>query len=306
MIEKYFTKHDIKKQFDVESVSDICFNDIEEEKLRYFILGGGEKETAILQQFKRLKEDKKQVATPERTEVWENGWSENYEEFKATLDLSSLTPKYFSVNECRYNQEFVKGDGYAFNDMLQRIIRKHIFTKYMAEFSNIYEFGCGTAFNLVDLAKIYPDKSLYGFDLTYASGKIIKLIKEHFGYNIEGGQFDFTKPDESIKIERNSCIYTFGALEQTYDKWSPFLDFIIARKPELCIHLEPIEEFYDEDNILDYLALEFHRKRHYLKGFYTRLKELEQDGVIEIIEHRRLFYGSCNDETSGFIVWRVK
>lgn len=43
MIEKYFTKHDIKKQFDVESVSDICFNDIEEEKLRYFILEGGKK-----------------------------------------------------------------------------------------------------------------------------------------------------------------------------------------------------------------------------------------------------------------------
>lgn len=259
-----------------------------------------------MRQIKRLKEDKKKVATPERTEVWENGWSENYEEFKDTLDLSSLTPKYYNITECRYNQEFVKGDGYAFNDLIQRIIRKYIFSEYMNEFSDIYEFGCGTAFNLVDLAKMYPDKKLYGMDLTYASGKIIKLLKEKFGYNIEGKQFDFTKPDYSIEIKENSCIYTFSALEQTYDLWKPFLDFILVKKPKLCIHLEPIEEFYDDDNLLDYLASEFHKKRHYLKGFFTRLKELERDGIIEIIEQRRLFYGSCNDEGSGFIVWRVK
>lgn len=66
MVEKYFTKEDIKKQFGVESVSDLCFSDIKEGKLKYFLLEGAEKEAAILRQFKRLKEDKKKVATPEK------------------------------------------------------------------------------------------------------------------------------------------------------------------------------------------------------------------------------------------------
>ena len=271
-----------------------------------FLGGGGEKDDAILRQLKRLKEDKKKVAVPERTEVWENGWSENYEEFKKTLDLSCLTPKYFNITECRYNQEFVKNDGYAFNDVLHRIVRRYIFYRYMSDFSDIYEFGCGTSANLVDLARIYPNKRLHGMDLTYASGKIIKLLNENLGYNIEGRQFDFTKPDFSLDLKENSCIYTFSALEQTYDLWEPFFEYLIEKKPKLCVHLEPIEEFYDDNNLLDYLALEFHRKRHYLKGFYTKLQEFEKEGVIEILEKRRLYYGSCNDECSGFIVWRVK
>lgn len=267
---------------------------------------GGDKEDAILRQIKRLKEDKKKVATPERTKVWENGWNENYEEFKKTLSLDALTPKYYNSTEGRYNQEFVRCEGYVFNDIIQRIIRKYIFDRYMKNFSDIYEFGCGTAFNLVDLAKMYPDKNLYGFDLTFASGKIIKLLKEHFGFNIEGRQFDFTNPDFSVSIKENSCIYTLIALEQTYDLWEPFLKFLILKKPKLCIHVEPIEEFYDENNLLDYLSLEFHKKRHYLKGFYTKLKEYENKGIIEIIEHRRLFFGDSNNEGSGFIVWKVK
>ena len=290
----------------VENIPDSCFSGIEEERLKYFILEGNEKDDAILRQLKRLKEDKKQVATPERTEVWENGWTENYEEFKKTLNLTSLTPKYFNTTEGRYNQEFVRGDGYSFNAKLQGIIRRYIFSKYMKDFSDIYEFGCGTAFNLIDLAKMYPDKNLHGFDLTFASGKIIKLLKEHYNYNVDGGQFDFTKPDYSVNIAEHSCIYTFLALEQTYDLWKSFLDFVIVKRPGLCIHLEPIEEFYDDNNIVDYLSLEFHRKRHYLKGFYTRLKELEKEGVIEILEQRRLYYGDLNNEASGFIAWRVK
>ena len=306
MKEKYFTKDDIKNIFDVEKVSDICLRDLPEEGLKYFVLIDNEKDEAVLRELKRIKENTKVAAKPERTVVWENGWSENYEEFKNTLDLSSLIPKYFNTTEGRYKQEFVKGDGYAFSDMLQRIVRKYIFNRYMQEFSDIYEFGCGTAFNLVDLAQMYPDKNLHGFDLTYASGKIIKILREHFGYNIDGGQFDFTKPDLSLEIAENSCVYTFLALEQTYDLWKPFLDFIIAKRPKLCVHLEPIEEFYDENNLVDYLSIEFHRKRHYLKGFYTELKALEEKGIIEILEQRRLYYGDCNHEASSLIVWRLK
>lgn len=41
MKEKYFTKEDVKKMFDTEEVPVACFDGIEEEKLRYFILGGG-------------------------------------------------------------------------------------------------------------------------------------------------------------------------------------------------------------------------------------------------------------------------
>ena len=116
----------------------------------------------------------------------------------------------------------MKNDGYAFNDVLHRIVRRYIFYRYMSDFSDIYEFGCGTSANLVDLARIYPNKRLYGMDLTYASGKIIKLLNENLGYNIEGRQFDFTKPDFSLDLKENSCIYTFSALEQTYELWEPF------------------------------------------------------------------------------------
>ena len=41
MEEKYFTKKDLAKMFDVEEVPDTCFSDINKEALKYLVFRGG-------------------------------------------------------------------------------------------------------------------------------------------------------------------------------------------------------------------------------------------------------------------------
>lgn len=82
------------------------------------------------------------------------------------------------------------------------------------------------------------------------------------------------------------------------------MQYLIAQKPKICVHLEPIVELYDDDNLIDWMAKQFHCKRRYLFGFYPRLQELEREGKIELLQVKRLEFGSLNHECFTLIVWR--
>ena len=151
---------------------------------------------------------------------------------------------------------------------------------------------------------MWPNKQLHGCDLTNSSKQIIEILHDEFGIQIDGKQFNFVEPDRNYHLKQDSAVFTVAALEQIGDQWSGFLDYLLIEKPAIVLHLEPIEELYKDDNLVDYLALEFHRKRKYLSGYYTRLKELEAEGKIEILDSHRTYVGNLNDESYSLIVWR--
>ncbi len=82
------------------------------------------------------------------------------------------------------------------------------------------------------------------------------------------------------------------------------MKYIIDKKHSLCVHMEPISEVFDENNLLDYLNIKYFEKRNYLKGFLTKLKSLEKEGKAKIIEERRLNYGSEFIEGHTLIIWK--
>jgi len=114
------------------------------------------------------------------------------------------------------------------------------------------------------------------------------------------------KPDENFKIKENSVVFTIGAIEQLASKVELFLQFLLNSSPGLCLHVEPTIELYDQNNLIDYLAVRFHRKRGYTENFLTRLKELEAKGKIEILKVKRLFFGSLYMEGYSCIIWKIK
>ncbi len=70
------------------------------------------------------------------------------------------------------------------------------------------------------------------------------------------------------------------------------------------MHAEPLAELYDENSLIDCLALKYHRARGYLNGFLTRLTELAEEGRIEIIVKKRVPFGSHFHEGYSIVVWR--
>jgi hypothetical protein len=83
-----------------------------------------------------------------------------------------------------------------------------------------------------------------------------------------------------------------------------FLQFVLKKKPAVCVHLEPIDEVLDQTHLIDRLSTLYFRKRNYLAGFLPRLKELQADGKIEMLKEQRTYTGSYFIEGHSLIVWR--
>jgi len=143
-------------------------------------------------------------------------------------------------------------------------------------------------------------------DFVTSSVDLVNKIGEVYGWKMTGHFFDMLSPDEIFEIGDNSAIFTFGAIEQLASNFEAFLQFLLKRSPRLCIHVEPTIELYDESNLVDYLAIKFHKKRGYTENYLTRLRTLEAQNEIEILKVKRLFFGSLYMEGYTCMIWKPK
>jgi len=239
---------------------------------------------------------------------WEKGWAENLREFSTKrYDEAKLVPKYIGKEQpVRLYQDYVSPLDENFELRWSSIFREWLFSKYLRGVDSVYEFGCGSGINLVTIAKLFPNKKLFGLDWASSSQAIINKLSRVYGWKMKGLFFDLFSPDVEFAVTRNSAVLTFSALEQTGRSFEKFLRFLIRKNPSICIHVEPIYEWYDETNLVDQLAMMFHRRRRYLEGFITRLNELESKGEIEILRAKRVYFGSLFTDGYSHVVWRPK
>lgn len=242
-----------------------------------------------------------------RINEWEKGWNENLENFIKTKDFFDLIPKYHSKrNFVRWQQAIIKPEDKKFDYLIHTIFVDSIIRHYLQSCDNIFEFGCGPGYHLLRLSEQLPNKIFYGADWTKASQNIIKTINNKLNTDIKSFNFDFFNPDYGIEIPANSGIYTVAALEQVGDNFKDFVAFLLDKKPNICIHFEPIDELLDKNYWIDNLSIRYFRKRNYLNGFLPYLEELEKQNKIEIIKKQRIFSGSYFIEGHSLVVWKIK
>lgn len=281
-----------------------CRKLIQELDFSYRILKGEERDALILRVIKTMDSDL-EISGPQRNKRWESGWSENLEEFIEThYDFSKLVPKFIKRNEVkRLRGQYIFPHHADFEMNFVAVLRAWLFSTYFSSVDPVYEFGCGTAHNLVDLAGMFPDKSLVGLDWAQSSLKIIDALAENCRMNISGVHFDMFHPDPAVVLREDCGVLTVGALEQMGNRFEPFLQYLIQNRPKVCVHIETLEELYDSAKLFDHLALRYIYKRHYLTGFLTRLKQLEREKRIKIIQTNRVF-GSLFHEVYSFVIWK--
>lgn len=242
-----------------------------------------------------------------RINEWENGWGENLKLFKESKDINDLIPKYHGKRKLlKWGGDVIKQVTENLDYKLHICMVDAILQHYLKDVDNVCEFGCGPAYHLIRLNKWKKDLKLSGSDWTNASQNIIKDINETLNTDIKGFNFNFFKPDYNINFPEKSGIYTVAALEQVGENFKDFINFLINKKPEICVHMEPIDELLDETKLIDNLTIRYFRKRNYLKGFLPYLEQLEKEGKIEIITKQRIFSGSYFIEGHSLIVWKVK
>jgi hypothetical protein len=246
------------------------------------------------------------IAVPGDKTRWVRGWGENLEDFVASKgDLDALAPKYVRANmPVRLFRRFAQTAEPQFELNWRRVYQQYLFRTYFADCERVYEFGCGSGGHVSVLAQMYPDKKIIGLDWAEPSCEIVNNMHRLRGWNTEGRLFDFFKPDYDVDIPPGSAVMTFAALEQISDKFGPFVDFLLAKRPKLCVFVEPIYEWYDDGNFIDHLAMRAHDIRNFLKGMAGALHGLAREGRIEIIKEHRVEFGSLLHEAYSQIIWR--
>lgn len=255
---------------------------------------------------KKIASDTQIIGAEERTSVWERGWAENLQAFSAqNHSMDALIPKFIRENKpIRYDGDYIMPSNQRFEFDYMTVFRIWLFQKYFADYSNIYEFGCGSGLNLVLLASLFPKKDLYGLDFVQPAVDLINTIGITHHLRMTGHRFDMINPDDSFNLAAKSAVFTFGALEQLASKTEKFIRYLLRQKPGICIHVEPTVELYDENILFDYLAIQFHRKRGYTERLLPRIQQLEAEGNAKILNVKRLNFGSLFMEGYTYIVWQ--
>jgi hypothetical protein len=274
--------------------------------LEYEYLSKEERDSYILNVINILMSDISKSGK-HRINEWENGWDENFKMYIHTKNIDFLIPKYHGkYNILRWKGDVIKSKTPNLDYKLHISFVDSIINHYVGDNKNIFEFGCGPGYHLIRLNDYNNKLNLYGCDWAKSSQMIISEINKNLNLNIKSFNFDFFNPDDNIEIPDDSMIYTIAALEQVGDNFKQFIDFLLNKKPNICINMEPIDELLDNNNLIDNLSIKYFRKRNYLNGYLPYLEKLEGEGKIEIIKKQRIFYGSYFIEGHSLIVWRPK
>lgn len=291
---------------DASTMPDDCASLIEKSNFSYTYLSGNERDAVILDVLKRIDSGDFSVSGEHRKKDWEIGWQENLDQFiNSNYDVDALIPKFIRPRPLlRIQQKYAQANDAKFEWNFYQVYRYAFFSLFFSSVDSIYEFGCGPGYNFVPLSKQFPSKRFYGLDWAQSAVELVNKLAKTLDIHLKGLPFDFYHPNPELELDSNSGILTICGLEQVGRQYDDFLNFLLEKKPTVCVHMEPWLEAYDEENIVDYLAIRYHQKRNYLNGFYTRLFELEEQGLISIIHKKRAFFGSLFHEGYSMIAWK--
>jgi len=302
------TADDFARLFEV-AVDDLpleCRALIDNSDFNYELLTTASRDEIILDVLRHIDSEAPTKVGAQRSQLWERCWSENLQSFVSSeFELEKLVPKFIKPGQpIRLNQQYVMPRNDLFELCFFQVCRAYFGLKYFSDVKSLYEFGCGTGFNLVALGKLMPHLQLHGLDWSPSACEMVNLVGKHHDLHMTATRFDFFAPDNKMPVAPDSAVMTMVALEQTGARHEAFIDSLLAKRPKICLHMEPLLDLYDENNLIDYLAMRYHQKRGYLSGLLPRLKELAVSGEIEILETRRMFFGSLYHEGYSFVVWR--
>jgi SAM-dependent methyltransferase len=287
--------------------------------LRHAEIGQDERDCVLRDCIKAVHEQDLPTAGVHRKSAWEAGWFSNLKQFdpaKAGRELAR--PGYYNKYPyVRWKGHFYKAFSPDYEQNMLAVIQDYVFDKYFRHQYCVYEFGCGTGHNLFRVRDVNPHTELVGLDWAESAVEFINLQAQAGAYGwhqtnpeeepqeplAKGVTFDFFKPDWNFRLYDLCGVYTVAALEQLGPRFHAWLHYILTQGPRYVAHIEPIAEVLDPNNLLDYLSIEYFKKRGYLSGYLDYLRLLEQVNKVKIHEVTRTTVGSMFIEGYTILVW---
>jgi len=159
--------------------------------------------------------------------------------------------------------------------------------------------------NLTRLASCQNDKNVIKSNSNTVTSSFLNKHLSKLSQQLEPIQSKADIYSDIINYWNNSKKLQLISLSNLF-RYENYL-FLLKRKPEICIHIEPMPELIKDETFSDYLSKKFNSKRNYLNGLVPFLKSLENTGLIEILDLKRVKWKrSTGTECLNYLVWKVK
>lgn len=278
-------------------------------ELRYRVVEGEERDALMLGILERTDHADLRVVGGNDNTVWERGWGEILQQVKDKgFSPEILHPQYlFHHGIMRFDGQYIDAGGTQFICDYDHLLRYLVLARHLQDATKVVELGCGTGTSQLMLAQLLPNAELVASDWAKPSQEIIRAIAEYTHHPIRPVCFNMLTLEgwDELNIDSDSTVLTVHALEQLGANHGPLLEKLLAARPKSCLHMEPVAEFYNKDSLFDVLALRYHKRRNYLDGYLTRLRELAAQKKIEITQEYRLGFGDRYHEAFNVVEWRV-
>lgn len=299
-----FTYRDFEELWGV-SLGAVAIDEIAQLEYEYEALDNSDEKALIAEIQEEILQKKFVKAGQLREASWEKGWDENLQEYIKSKNIDDLIPKYFGKSTInRLGQHFIRATSKNFDLNMLRAIEARLFTEYLSEQKNIYEFGCGTGHNLLFLRKINSDCALFGLDWARSSQETLRLLSQTLAdEKINGKNFDYFSPDFDFKLKPSSAVFTVASLEQIGNSHGPFIDYLMKNNPSIVVHIEPFRDLLDDQNPVDLTSIEYMKHRNYIEGYCESIYELQRNSKAKVHLFERTFIGSKYVDGYTILVW---
>lgn len=277
--------------------------------LNYRVIEGDQRDAIMLGILERIDQPDLRVVGGNDNTVWERGWGEILEQVRSKgFSPEILHPQYmFHHNIMRFCGQYIDAGNTQFICDYDHLLRYLTLARHMKGAKKVVELGCGTGTSQLMLADILPaNVELVASDWAKPSQEIIRAIAAYAKRDIRPVCFNMLTLEgwDELTIDKSTTVLTVHALEQLGGNHVALLDKLLAAKPERCVHMEPISEVYDKDILFDALAIRYHKRRNYLDGYLTRLRELAAQKKVEITSEYRLAFGDRYHEAFSIVEWK--
>ncbi len=277
-------------------------------ELRYSELSAAETQYLTHELKRDIQSNRFRVSGANDNNVWEKGWQEIADRvISEGVSERNLHPQYFGKYPfVRLDGRFIRPLTDSFEVKFDRWIRQQIFKAFLSGSERIVELGCGTGNSLYLLQELFPEKEFVGADWATSSQKIISQIANATKARLTGQHLNMLTMEgwDSLILDSSTAVLSVHAFEQLGEQFYPITDALIQARPQVCVHLEPILDHYDETKEFDQLAIAYHRKRNYLSGWLGYLQQKAESGEINILVNTRLGFGGVYHEAYSLVVWQ--
>ena len=187
--------------------------------------------------------------------------------------------------------------------------RRHKLAAIMEEFAphagQLVELGSGTGAIVFELAATLEGRRFIGLDLSQRGIGVARTVADHYGLaNAEFAQIDLLDPASPGWAHlAGQVVYSHYCLEQLPRHTEAIFRNIVAAGASRAVLIEPSFELLGLASLRDLATRSYVLRQDYQRSIVQAAQQLESEGLIRIVETRRLDFVSSHRNFGTLLVF---